>query len=126
MKLRSPHRTVAVLVAAGLFLLGNLVLLTEPAQAATLLSQGKPVTASSAEGAGTPATAAVDGDLGTRWSSTFADPQWLQVDLGATATVDQIVLRWEAAYATAYRVEVSANGQQLEPDLQHHHRTWRY
>ncbi|MEU4191918.1 discoidin domain-containing protein [Kribbella sp. NPDC026611] len=102
---------------AGLLLLGSLGLLAPPTPAAaaatgTLLSQGKPVTASSAEGAGTPAIAAVDGDLGTRWSSKFEDPQWLQVDLGTTATVDQVVLRWEAAYATGYRIEVSADGQQ--------------
>ena len=27
---------------------------------------------------------AVDGNTGTRWSSAFTDPQWLQVDLGST------------------------------------------
>ena len=30
-----------------------------------------------------PPSAAVDGNTGTRWSSAAADPQWLQVDLGA-------------------------------------------
>src|SRR6266699_643476 len=51
---------------------------TVPAGAGTtLLSQGRPATASSAENGGTPAGAAVDGDTGTRWSSAFADPQWL-------------------------------------------------
>ncbi|MEU6715824.1 IclR family transcriptional regulator C-terminal domain-containing protein [Nonomuraea sp. NPDC046802] len=57
-----------------------------PAQAisaaADLLSQGKPVTASSVENATTPAAAAVDGNATTRWASAFSDPQWLQVDLG--------------------------------------------
>ncbi|GAA0350449.1 discoidin domain-containing protein [Actinoallomurus spadix] len=72
-----------------------------------LLSQGRPATASSVENAGTPASAAVDGDTGTRWSSAFGDPQWLQVDLGATATVSQVVLTWEAAYATAFQIQVS-------------------
>jgi beta-glucosidase-like glycosyl hydrolase len=81
-----------------------------PAAAApTLLSQGKPATASSTENAGTPASAAVDGDTGTRWSSAAADPQWLQVDLGATATVNQVVLNWEAAYATAFQVQLSSD-----------------
>ena len=69
--------TLAALVTAGT---------AGRAQAATLLSQGKPATASSTENAGTPASAAVDGNTGTRWSSAFSDPQWLQVDLGATAT----------------------------------------
>jgi F5/8 type C domain-containing protein/glycosyl hydrolase family 2 len=80
-----------------------------PADAATLtlLSQGKPATASSVEGAGFPASAAVDGNAGTRWSSAFSDPQWLQVDLGATDTVSQVVLQWEAAYASAFQLQVS-------------------
>lgn len=68
---------------------------------------GRPVTASSTENAGTPAAAAVDGNAGTRWSSAFSDPQWLQVDLGASAAVCQVVLNWEAAYATTFQVQVS-------------------
>jgi beta-glucanase (GH16 family) len=82
---------------------------TGAAAADVLLSQGRPVTASSIENAGTPASAAVDGNTGTRWSSAFSDPQWIQVDLGATATIGQVILRWEAAYATAYQIQTSAN-----------------
>ncbi len=74
---------------------------------ATLLSQGKTATASSTENAGTPASAAVDGNTGTRWSSAFSDPQWLQVDLGATRTISQVLLRWEAAYGKAYQIQTS-------------------
>ncbi len=70
----------------------------------------RPATASSTENAGTPASAAVDGDAGTRWSSAFSDPQWIQVDLGATATICQVVLTWEAAYATAFQIQTSDNG----------------
>ncbi|WP_225824140.1 discoidin domain-containing protein [Streptomyces naphthomycinicus] len=78
--------------------------------AAALLSQGKPVTASSQEHYGTPASAAVDGDANTRWSSAASDPQWIRVDLGAPTSVSQVVLRWEAAYAKAYRIELSTDG----------------
>jgi hypothetical protein len=74
---------------------------------ATLLSQGKTATASSTENAATPGSAAVDGNTGTRWSSAFSDPQWLQVDLGATRSVSQVVLRWEAAYGKAYQIQTS-------------------
>ncbi|WP_425551445.1 discoidin domain-containing protein [Actinoplanes utahensis] len=74
------------------------------------LSQGKPASASSVESAAFPASAAVDGDTGTRWSSTFADPQWLQVDLGSTQSISQIVLNWEAAYASAFTIQTSPNG----------------
>ncbi|WP_433043987.1 discoidin domain-containing protein [Dactylosporangium sp. CS-033363] len=78
--------------------------------ASTLLSQGKTTTASSTENAGTPASAATDGNTATRWSSAFSDPQWLQVDLGQSATIDQVVLNWEAAYAKSFQIQTSANG----------------
>ncbi|MET9084493.1 discoidin domain-containing protein [Streptomyces sp. NPDC004237] len=74
------------------------------------LSQGRTATASSVENAGTAAGNAVDGDTGTRWSSAFSDDQWLQVDLGATATVSQVVLNWETAYGKDYKVQISADG----------------
>ncbi|MFC5909833.1 beta-1,3-glucanase family protein, partial [Streptacidiphilus monticola] len=37
----------------------------------------------------------------------FSDPQWLQVDLGSSQTLCGVQLQWEAAYATAYQVQVS-------------------
>ena len=72
-----------------------------------LLSQGRPTTASSVENAGTPAAAATDGNTGTRWSSASADPQWLQVDLGTTATITQVTLNWEAAYGRAFQIQTA-------------------
>jgi F5/8 type C domain/Beta-1,3-glucanase len=109
---RGPALASAVLAATAVLLVaGYTAITTGPAGAAsTLLSQGRPATASSTENATFPASAAVDGNTGTRWSSAFADPQWLQVDLGATATIDQVVLQWEAAYATAFQIQTSANG----------------
>jgi len=74
------------------------------------LSQGRPVTASSSEGRAFPATAAVDGDVKTRWSSVFADPQSLQVDLGAPAVIGRVVLNWERAAARAFQIQVSPDG----------------
>ncbi|MEV4758635.1 discoidin domain-containing protein [Micromonospora sp. NPDC049559] len=79
--------------------------------AETPVSQGKPVTASSTESEiAFPASAAVDGNAGTRWSSGFTDPQWLQVDLGATVSLTHVVVNWEAAYARAFQIQVSTNG----------------
>ncbi|MFI5845149.1 discoidin domain-containing protein [Catenuloplanes sp. NPDC051500] len=97
-------------ILAALLLLAGLLVATPAEAAPVLLSRGKPVLASSAEGEGSPASAAVDGDAGTRWSSTFSDPQWLRVDLGATATLDRVVLTWEAAYASAFQIQTSADG----------------
>ncbi|MET0426722.1 MAG: discoidin domain-containing protein, partial [Actinoplanes sp.] len=76
----------------------------------TLLSQGKPTTASSSEGAAWAAGLATDGDAGTRWSSEFTDPQWIRVDLGATATITSVVLQWEAAYGKTYQIQTSPDG----------------
>lgn len=104
-------RTLGALIVTALVaaLLG--VLPAAPATAApALLSQGKAVTASSQENGGTAAANAVDGNPGTRWSSAFADPQWIRIDLGATASVTAVELAWEAAYATAYRIELSTDG----------------
>jgi hypothetical protein len=102
--------TVALIVTAMVAALLGL-LPAAPAQAApVLLSQGRTATASSQENGGTAAADAVDGNAGTRWSSAFSDPQWIQVDLGASATVTQVVLAWEAAYAKGYRIELSGNG----------------
>lgn len=76
-----------------------------------LLSQGRPATASSTENASFPptATAAVDGNPGTRWSSAVADPQWLQVDLGPVQQINRVTLTWEAAYARAYQIQTSTD-----------------
>jgi len=97
---------VALLAAA----LAGGVVVPIAAAAPAVLSQGKPATASSSENAATAASSAVDGNTGTRWSSAFSDPQWLRVDLGARATVNQVVLNWEAAYARAFQLQVSADG----------------
>ncbi len=92
--------------------LSNTVTVTTPVSGgggSTNLALGQPTTASSVENAGTAAAKATDGSTTTRWSSAFSDPQWLQVDLGATHTVNQVVIAWETAHATAFQVQVSAD-----------------
>ncbi|MFC8257255.1 discoidin domain-containing protein [Streptomyces sp. NPDC057291] len=104
------RRTGVLAVVVGLVISLLAFVPATPASAApSLLSQGRTVTSSSEENAGTPATSAVDGNDGTRWSSAFSDPQWIKVDLGASASVSQIVLKWEAAYANGYRIEFSTD-----------------
>lgn len=77
----------------------------------TLLSQGKPATASSIEGSGFEAARAVDGNSSTRWASAEGhDPEWIRVDLGATASISRVKLNWEAAYGKSYKVQTSADG----------------
>jgi hypothetical protein len=76
----------------------------------TDIAQGKPTTASSVENATFPPANATDRNTGTRWSSAFSDPQWLQVDLGQTYNISQVTLNWEAAYARAFQVQTSNDG----------------
>jgi hypothetical protein len=76
----------------------------------TLLSQNHPATASSVENGGLTAGNAVDGSTATRWSSAFSDPQWLQVDLGATHSVSRVVLNWQTAYGRAFQLQTSTDG----------------
>ncbi|MFD9355816.1 family 20 glycosylhydrolase [Streptomyces sp. NPDC060031] len=71
------------------------------------LALGRPTTASSTETVNFPAASATDGDPGTRWSSAYGDPQWIQVDLGSTQAVHRVVLRWEAAYGKSFQIQLS-------------------
>ncbi len=82
---------------------------------ATLLSQARPVVASSIENAGTAAANAVDGNTGTRWASAFSDPQWIYVDLGASAAISRVVLTWEAAFGKSYQIQTSADATTWAP-----------
>ena len=100
--LSSFTRILLVLV----LIVGMLPALSVSAQA-TNLALNKPVTCSSIQ---FPCAEAVDGNPGTRWSSAHGvDPQWIYVDLGQTYTISQVILRWEAAYATAFQIQTSAN-----------------
>ena len=73
------------------------------------LAVGKTATASSVDGADT-AAMAIDGNMTTQWGSVWAvDPQWIYVDLGGTATITEVQLEWESAYATSYKIQTSSN-----------------
>jgi len=73
----------------------------------TNLALHRPAVASSEFGAQYAASFAVDGDVSTRWSSQFSDPQWIYVDLGQTYAISEVVLRWETAFGADYQVQVS-------------------
>ena len=67
-------------------------------------------TASSIETSALVASNAIDGNPATRWSSSFADNQWLALDLGVSRSINQVVLTWEAASAADYRIDLSTDG----------------
>ncbi len=78
------------------------------------LARGRPVTTSSNEtccGNSDPARVR-DGKTYTRWSSGWANNQWIYIDLGQTCRIDRVVLSWaHEHYARVYRLEVSENAQ---------------
>ncbi len=50
---------------------------------------------------------AVDGNLSTRWSSQFSDPQWITIDFGEETDFDQVILHWETAFGQTYQLQTS-------------------
>jgi len=109
-----PHRKKIISVSASTLCVAGLLLLpllAVPASAvSTLLSLGKPATASSIQqNSATYAPGHVtDGDLSTRWASVPGiDPQWIYVDLTSAANIDRVVITWWSNYAVAYQIQVS-------------------
>ncbi|MDT5036068.1 MAG: beta-glucosidase, partial [Micromonosporaceae bacterium] len=106
-------RTAGVVAAV---LIASTLSVSQPAYAAAVnLAPFGLASATSAENAGLGADKAIDGDPATRWSSLFADPQSLTVDLGAQARVSGVTMMWEAAFASAYSVETSIDGTTWTP-----------
>ena len=76
------------------------------------LALGKTVTASSVENNDPTlaASKATDGDLNTRWGSSFADGATLTVDLGKTYKVDRVSADWQYSYSKNYTIQTSNTG----------------
>jgi hypothetical protein len=75
------------------------------------LALAKTAIASTEENATYSSAKATDGDAATtRWASSFANTtEWIYVDLGANYNINRVVLKWEAAFATQYKVQISAD-----------------
>ncbi len=85
------------------------------AQNYELVSQGATTTASTTESYLYEASNLTDGNDGTRWASTFENNQEVVIDLGEAQDIDKIVLKWEAAYATYYKIQFSNDGITFYP-----------
>jgi hypothetical protein len=111
---RLRRMCLLALAAAPLGLAAFVMPSAAPAAAATCgttnIALNRPATASSVESAAFTAPNAVDGNLGTRWSSAFSDPQWLQVDLGSVQSICQVTLHWETAFGKAFQIQTSTDG----------------
>ena len=106
------RRLTSGLLAVGLIALG----MSPPVASAAggpNLAAGKTVTASASNG-NQPASNVNDGNQSSYWESpNNAFPQWVQIDLGGSVDVDQVILKlpsgWEARTQTL-SVQGSSNG----------------
>lgn len=74
------------------------------------IALNKTAGASSTLQAGTPASAAFDGNDATYWASATSDPQSLYVDLGARYNLCRVVINWQSA-ARDFDIQVSNDFQ---------------
>lgn len=84
------------------------------------LAEGRPATVSSNSDR---ATAITDGDSYSAWgsdkSASEPDEQWIQIDLGATQTIDRVNLLWGwKIFATAWTIEVNNGDPEFAEDWQ--------
>ncbi len=82
-----------------------------PRETAPDLALGKRAFASSGQDGEHAARLAFDNSIKTRWQAASRDDEWLAVDLGSPQTIGRVKLNWEVAGATAYRIEVSDDGE---------------
>ncbi|MGN0243318.1 MAG: discoidin domain-containing protein [Lachnospiraceae bacterium] len=75
------------------------------------LARGKETEASSVENEGLNADQVTDGNYSSRWASKAEDDAWICVDLGEEKEISKAVLTWESAHASAYRLQISSNGE---------------
>jgi endoglucanase Acf2/fibronectin type 3 domain-containing protein len=105
----SYYYTVVAVNAAGSSGPSNEATATTPTLVSADLALGKQAYASSIQCDAFPASNAVDGNSGSRWSSQFSDPQWIYVDLGATYNISEVTLNWENAAGKDYQIQVSSD-----------------
>jgi beta-glucosidase len=91
-------------------LTGSFVAAAIPSSDLASAALHQPVTVSSSFSTNTPGSAAVDGDVGSAWSSLSSDPQWIAVDLGLVKDLSRIRLQWNTNYASSYTVQISPDG----------------
>lgn len=76
------------------------------------LAYGKNVIASSSTSASKSASMVADGGAGSRWESAYSDPQWIYIDLGKEEKIEKVILKWEAACAKKYELQVSNDAKE--------------
>lgn len=74
---------------------------------ATNIALFKAAFASSVENGNLKALNVTDGDLQTRWSSLFTDPQYIAIDLGKVYDLCKVIIHWEYALGKDFKIQLS-------------------
>jgi hypothetical protein len=74
--------------------------------AATNIALNKTATASSSQNSTNTPDKAFDGNTSTRWESTYSDPQWISVDLGAAYSVTGVKIIWQRSAGQDYKIQL--------------------
>lgn len=86
--------------------------LPAPGLPAGNLALGKPVVDTSREGDLYAGSYITDGSLQTRWASeSGVSPANVTIDLGSVKEINKVIIAWEAAYASQYKIQVSDDGK---------------
>ncbi|HEY6642804.1 discoidin domain-containing protein [Povalibacter sp.] len=56
-------------------------------------------------------TFAIDGDLKTRWGGPFSPGHWLQIDVGRSASIGGVIIRWDSGFTETYLIQASEDAQ---------------
>lgn len=87
-------------------LLGLILALAVPAQTSLVTA-----TSSANESTALTPNLAVDGNMTTRWSSSFVDNAWITLDLGTAQSIGSVTLYWESAFGLSYLIQTSTDNQ---------------
>lgn len=93
----------------------QILLEVKPASGINLAKFGSASASSTEDPVEYAAEFAIDGDMRTRWASTFEDGQSITFDLGDCYALDRIVIHWEGAYASTHRIEASDDREHWVP-----------
>jgi hypothetical protein len=108
-KYQHNRRSCRVALVCGLGMSAAIIGNSADAQSVNLARQ-KSAMASSFQSNSYVPGGATDDNLATRWSSGFTDSEWIQVDLGSAQSFNTVTFVWEAAYARAYNLQISIDG----------------
>ncbi|MFE3454877.1 family 20 glycosylhydrolase [Nonomuraea sp. NPDC059194] len=109
---RTAAAIAAVLTTAVLSPLGAAPVHAAPSAAPVNMARSGVASASSVEldRDSFAASGVNDGDIGTRWSSKYADDNWVQIELAADSKIDHVTLVWPNACARDFALQTSADG----------------